>query len=130
MHPQQPSDTALEPNAGAHEIALLPTSPAKLEQILKSEAATKDPPLVAAMLVRISDLLHSPAASPELRSALYQVLGRLDGVSYAGQMTDPAGRQGEAIAAPTGYANPNTMRKLLIFDPKTSRVLALETQLL
>jgi len=100
----------------------LPTDPTELQHAILARVADRDAPRDSSAFTEIADLLTSPASSPELRSALYQVLARWDGVELVGSTSDPLGRTGVAIAAPVG--DDGTARTLLIFDPQTSAVLA------
>lgn len=128
--PERVSDERFGPRNDLTDAASLPRETDRLEQTLFAEAKTKDPPLSAAMLGTISDLLASPAASPELRAALYRVLAKVDGVELAGSMTDSLGRHGLAISAPGGYSNAAVDRRdLVIFDPETGTVLERRTVL-
>jgi hypothetical protein len=127
---QAATDREFSADANASTVRSLPTDPHTLEAALRAEARVKDPPVTSAMLVRIADLLQSPFASPALRAALYSVLSRLDGVESMGSVRDPVGRSGQAISAPAGYADPNTLRTVLVFDPTTAAVLAVETLLI
>jgi hypothetical protein len=68
----------------------------------------------------ISQLLANPLASPELRSALFEVAGALN-VEIKERVTDPAGRVGAAITAGSSDRGIE-----LIFDPGTSAILARE----
>ncbi|MEJ7567705.1 MAG: CU044_5270 family protein [Gaiellaceae bacterium] len=111
----------------------LPTEPDELEATLRAKAERENPTpedgytVTGELLEQIRSLLHSPAASSELRAALYRVMGRLDGVELVGSVTDPIGRQGVAISGPAFYGDGDTARRQLIFDPKTSAVLADQT---
>jgi len=105
----------------------LPTNPAVLATQLRDEArGARGESVPAAMLQTIAEDLRNPAASPELRSALYEAALHVPGIEYLGAKSDPEGRAGVAVGVTSddrGGAAVNT----LIFDPRTSRVLATET---
>lgn len=115
--------------------ANLPTDPDELEAALRRNAELENPPpedgytLAGEMLERISLLLYMPAASPELRAALCQLMTRIQGVELLGERSDPLGRRGVAFARAGGYGKDTSTRVLLIVDPQTSHVLAHETEL-
>jgi hypothetical protein len=102
---------------------------------------TSSDPFEAQMFNQVSELLHSPYGSAELRAAAYRVLARIEGVELGGQR-DAAGRPGTVISAPAGYGgpdentpdtedsmlNPNERRHVII-NPQTGDVLAEETVL-
>lgn len=107
-----------------------PTDPGPLAEAIQTEASKHDQPLAQAMVVTIADLLTSPAATPELRASLYEVLSEIDGVRFDGPTTDAAGRKGVAISAPGGYGtDADNLREVLVFDPTTSTVLERRTVL-
>jgi hypothetical protein len=75
------------------------------------------------MLVLVGDLLRETVAPPDLRAALFRVAARIPGVELVGEVTDPAGRKGIAVARTSddsGYSE----RDELVFDPETSEMLA------
>ena len=112
-------------DAGVEE---LPTGPATLAARLRDQARTErsGTPLAAAILDRVAADLRSPAASPGLRQALYRAAALTPGVEYLGPTLDPEGRDGVAIGV-TGSYRGVPSRYSLIFDPRTSGVLATET---
>jgi hypothetical protein len=104
----------------------LPTDAASLEPVLRSQlerAADFNPDPGAyslQMLQVIEAVLANPLASPQLRSAAYELAARLDGVSVDQDATDPIGRRATAIALcsaaiPAHYE--------LFFNPATSATL-------
>lgn len=129
------SDERFGPRAHLAYDANLPTDPDELEAALRRSAEVENPPpedgyrLAGEMLEKISSLLYLPAASPELRAALYQVMTRIQGVELLGERNDPLGRRGIAFARAGGYGKDTSTRVLLIVDPQTSQVLAQETEL-
>lgn len=131
-----PSDQRFGPRQHYALDASLPTDPDELETALRMRAASENPPpedgyaIEGEMLEEISSLLYLPAASPELRAALYRVMARIEGVTLAGERTDPLGRGGIAFARAGGYGSDTTTRVVLIVDPESSQLLAQQTELL
>jgi hypothetical protein len=74
----------------------------------------------------ISSYLHSPAASAELRAALYRVLARQDGVELVGEVTDPEGRVGVGLEFQAGWGGGPTKQRLIV-DPASGEILADQT---
>jgi hypothetical protein len=68
-----------------------------------------------------ADMLSTPGnyASPEVRQALYEVVADLPDVDLIGEVKDPLGRRGLAVALTN-----NGIERQLIFDPDTSELLA------
>lgn len=112
------------------DFARLPTDPNALAAAIRARAdKPSGPPVDVEMFVIVGDLLREPGAPPQLRSALYEVAARIDGVELVGKVTDRAGRPGVAVAMTTDYWGAK-QRFTLIFDPATSAVLAEERVLL
>jgi hypothetical protein len=105
----------------------LPTDPAALIVRLRREAQAErgEFPLAAATLQVIAEDLRSPAASPQLRGALYEAAGLVPGIRYFGARTDAEGRDGVAIGV-TGLGPDGKAQFALTFDPETTRPLATE----
>jgi hypothetical protein len=105
-----------------------PTDPAALAGRLRVEARHDHGglPVPAAILQSIAADLRDPGASPPVRQALYEAARRVPGIEYLGPRTDPEGRRGVAIGVTAPYAGRPALYSL-IFDPRTSRVLATET---
>jgi hypothetical protein len=104
----------------------LPTDPESLERVLRlklQRAAdfNPDPAALSLQLLQVlEEVLANPLASPELRSAVYSVAARLEGVEVTESATDPVGRAATAItlcsaAIPALYE--------VFFDPATSATL-------
>jgi hypothetical protein len=75
------------------------------------------------ILIVIGQVLAHPLAPPDLRSALYEVAGTLDGVQVDDHVHDPGGRPATVIRLDeTTAGTPN--RYELFFDPRTSATLA------
>jgi hypothetical protein len=107
-------------------IEELPTNPESLERVLlrKLQGAVDfnpDPATRSLQLLQvIEEVLANPLASPELRSAVYEIAARLDGVEIRENVTDPVGRAATAIAL-CSAAIP--ARYEVFFDPATSATL-------
>jgi hypothetical protein len=78
----------------------------------------------------VGDLLRETVAAPKVRAALYRVAASLNGVELVGSMTDRAGRTGTAVSMTTDQSSRGLERRVLIFDPQTSSLLAEEDVLL
>lgn len=111
------------------ELARLPTDPNALAAVIRERASRADPPLDLEMFVVVGDLLRQPGAPPELRAALYKVAAGIPGVELVGSVRDRTDRQGVAVAKTTDFWGLK-QRLVLIFDPRTSALLAEERVLL
>ncbi|WP_328466078.1 CU044_5270 family protein [Streptomyces sp. NBC_00448] len=101
----------------------LTTDPALLlRQIEHTTKASADEDEDAATLgfVQASTLLANAPASPELRSALFKALAKLDGVRVVGTVKDSAGRSGTELSFRGGVGTTE-----VIIDPKSSKLLEL-----
>jgi hypothetical protein len=99
------------------------TDPDKLYDQIRGKAVGYGPSTDAEMLVLVGDLLRETMAPPDLRAALFSVAARIPGVELVGEVTDPAGREGTAVARTSddvGFLE----RTELVFDPHTSELLA------
>jgi len=112
-----------EDSLGTYEPLVLPTDAAELFDRLKADAQGHGTGLYNEMFVLIGDDLRETSASPAERAALYEVAARIPGVELVGNVTDPAGRTGVAVAMTD---TTNKMRQTLIFDPQTAQLLAEE----
>jgi hypothetical protein len=90
---------------------------------IRERAEGYGPSTDAEMLVLVGDLLREQLAPPDLRAALFRVAARIPGVELVGDVTDPAGRNGIAVARTSDDAG-FLERNELIFDPDTSELLA------
>jgi hypothetical protein len=99
----------------------LPSDAGALYSKLKGAAGGSGRRLHEQMFTLIGDALRETASSPGQRAALYEVASRLPGIQLIGEMTDPAGRRGLAVAMDD---RPNRVRHTLIFDPKTAVLLS------
>lgn len=99
------------------------TDPDELYEQIRKKAEGYGPSIDAEVLVLVGDLLRETLAPPDLRAALFRVAARIPGVELIGEVTDPAGRKGTAVARTSddvGFLE----RIELIFDPDTSELLA------
>ncbi|MGH2655368.1 MAG: CU044_5270 family protein [Actinomycetota bacterium] len=85
------------------------------------EPVPEGAPAAVKMFTIVGDLLRETAAPPELRAALYEVAARIPGVILVGEVTDPVGRPGMAVAM---ASEADGVRRELVFDPETSELLA------
>jgi hypothetical protein len=82
----------------------LPTEPEALDAVLRQKLRgaldfNPDPGTQSLqMLQLIEEILANPLASPKLRSAVYEIAARLEGVEIREHATDPVGRPATAIA--------------------------------
>jgi hypothetical protein len=116
------------------ELAEIPTDPEELAAWLEDRVT--DPhggagagngfSIAVRTLALSSELLTNPLASSELRAALYEAEGLIPGIKYLGETRDAIGRPGVAVGAESANSGAPS-RYSLIFDPKTSKVLASET---
>jgi hypothetical protein len=111
------------------DLSLLPTDPSALGTVIRERAQRADPPLYDEMFVVVGDLLREQTAPPQVRAALYKVAASIPGVELVGQVHDRAGRQGVAVAKTSTYTGVKR-RHVLIFDPRTSALLAEEDVIL
>lgn len=98
----------------------LPTDPDQLIEIFEQAAPDGDSFSISArVFTYAASLLVQAGASPELRSALYEVVAGLEGVRFEGTVEDPIGRTGTAVSIDN-----SSIRYVLIFDSETSQPLA------
>ena len=103
------------------DVGALPTDPDELLEVLRSGTPIPWPSGDGKIFELIGSLLAQGDASPELRSALFQIATDLDGVQLIGEVRDPLDRQGVGLVV-DGAAS----RTQLVFDPATSHLLAIE----
>ncbi len=125
VHPIPPGTS--EDGLPNKAVLALPTEPAALLRRLLpfARALPKRAPIAARMLEAIGSVLRNPAATPELRAALYEAVKRIPGIEYLEQATDEIGRRGVAVGL-TSSDSGSRVRYSLIFNPRTSEVLATE----
>jgi len=119
-------DTALG-NDGGPSFTMdsldLPTNPDALYAHLAAEAAGNANGVSREMFTLIGDDLRNNYTTPAQRAALFDVAARLPGVELVGDVTDPAGRAGVAVA----MVEQDMTREELVFD-RTSYELLSEEQ--
>jgi hypothetical protein len=103
------------------ETSELSADPDRLLEALASGAVSDRPSDDEEIFRLIGDFLAQGDAPQEIRSALFEVAARLDGVRLIGDATDPLGRRGLAVAV-----DGTSSRTQLVFDPATARLLANE----
>lgn len=114
---------------GDRDLLTWSTHPTRLRAQLRARASRSDAPVNEEMLVLVGDLLRQTAAPAGLRAALYRVASTIPGVDVIRHVVDPAGRPGAALAITSAHSG-NRERYALIFDARTSNVLAEVTELL
>jgi hypothetical protein len=75
----------------------------------------------AQVFLVVGQLLAQGDGPPEVRAGLFRAAARLNGVEVLGDLPDPVGRPGLALAIDAG-----SLRTQLIVDPETARLLAIE----
>jgi hypothetical protein len=93
-----------------------PTEPAALQRYIDRYFGIRDNSRSATLQLAASVL--QIGARPALRSAIFQLIEHLRGVTLLGTTKDPLGRAGTGVAVEDGQN-----RTIVIFDPKTSAVL-------
>jgi hypothetical protein len=129
--------------AGPGGLQSLPTDPGKLAKMFFSPKAMAKAGLLGnvspgAKVAMTSGLLDAPLP-PKVASGLIQALASQPGVHAIGNVTDPLGRQGVALAAdaqaatitgqsgtPAADLGTYSWRQILIFSPATGALLAQE----
>lgn len=104
----------------------LPTDVGALRRIIDERAAVGGGSTDYERFTIVGDLLRETVAAPQVRAALYRVAAGLGGVELIGSMTDRAGRTGTAVAMTSDQSSRDLERRILIFDPQTSTLLAEE----
>jgi hypothetical protein len=128
---------------GIDNPAALPSDPmalkARLEGVL-TRAERRNPshwraaanePSADQLVPEIGSALANPLDTPALRSALFKVADLLSGVTVTRHVADPLGRFGTAITVVAASPIPQpsahwAARYRLIYDPRTSQILAWE----
>ena len=97
------------------QLYALPTDPAKLEPVLRSDIKGAGPNPTAELYTIVGDLLRESPAPPALREALYAVAANIPGVKLAGHYVDALGRTGTAVERDG---------ETLVIDPNNGQLLA------
>jgi hypothetical protein len=106
-------------------VQSLPADAEELETIFREEAARSSAsvPADVKLFEYTASVLLNPGASPEQRSALYELAASLDGVGLERGVSDPIGRTGTAVYIESDYSGA-LERDTLIFDEQTAQPLA------
>lgn len=119
---------------GRHEfsnlrkLSRLPTEPQALRMAIENrggESPSADPSPAssqrgAVTAERLMEILEEPITGAALRSAAFDALAEMPGIGLERDVADVAGRRGDAIT----WVRDRGFGHRLIFDPRTSRVLA------
>jgi hypothetical protein len=97
------------------QLYALPTDPAKLEPVLRSDIEGAGPGATAELFTVVGDLLRESPAPPALREAPYEVAAGIPGVKLLGHYKDALGRTGTAVQRDG---------ETLVIDPQDGRLLA------
>jgi hypothetical protein len=130
-----PSDRRFTLRSKFRDVNRLPRDPDRLLAMIRAEAerASSGKRGVAPyesldhmMWARLSTLLgamHSETnRRPRLRAAIFRAFAKIEGARLLGRMLDPLGRAGIGVAFAI-----EGMRDVIVFDPRTSRLLAFKT---
>lgn len=117
------------------DLDAYPTDPEELYNTLleQARAAGRSPgrPPSTYVFTLASDLLFRfPEAPPALRSALFEVLGRVPGTQVESEVRDPAGRQSAVVSLVVPDEGDKLRRHDLYFDPDTAQVVAFQETVL
>jgi hypothetical protein len=88
---------------------------------LRSGSVVPRAPGDAQVFLLVGQLLAQGDGPPEVRAGLFRAAARLDGVEVLGDLPDPVGRPGLALATDAG-----SLRTQLVVDPETAHLLAIE----
>jgi len=126
-----PSDDTFRPgqlSTGPPSLNKLPDDPAKLAALLSARKIEGGPKGPAEDFVQIGDMLRETYVRPSLRAAIFIVAKSIPGVRLLGTVTDQDGRSGIGLAYVHAWPALREIGKsVLIFDPKTSKLIAEET---
>jgi hypothetical protein len=100
-------------------LLAFPTDPATIYERLSSRVGDRGNSNAGEVFTEIGDALRESPAPPALRAGLYGALALVPGIELVGPTNDAVGRPGLAVA----LTESGTRRELL-FDPKTSELLA------
>ncbi|WP_371611886.1 hypothetical protein [Streptomyces clavifer] len=116
---EEPVDRSGTGDAGYGDA---PLDPAEMEAWLDQGAPEDTAGFISESVV---DKLMTNHLDPEQRAALLRVLGKKEGLTTAGEVTDRAGRQGVAYAV-KGNSGSIPAEHMLIVDPENGKILAYE----
>ena len=109
-------------NAPWFDTSGLSSDPSTLLSQLRSGEPVQHPPGDVEVFAVVGDLLAQGDASAEVRAAMLGAAGRLDGVTYLGEVPDPLGRPG------VGFSMEGSGQLVtLTFDSATAHLLSAQT---
>jgi hypothetical protein len=103
------------------DVSRLPENASTLLTELRSRSVVPQAPGDDQVFLVVGQLLAQGDGPPEVRAALFRAAARLNGVEVLGDLPDPLGRPGLALAMDVG-----SLRTQLIVDPETAHLLAIE----
>lgn len=108
-------------------LSELPTEPEALRLAVENRSAGSpgdpspaDSQRGGGTVERLLEILSEPTASPALRAAAFNALAEIPGIGFERDVTDVAGRRGDAIA----WVRERGFGRRWIFDPRSAKVLA------
>jgi hypothetical protein len=105
----------------------LPSDPDALFAAIEDEARGHSEGTYQQMFTRVGDYLREASESVmlslEQRAALYEVAARIPGIEFIGEVRDPVGRKGVAVAM---AQRSDGVRHTLVIDPVSGMLLAEE----
>jgi hypothetical protein len=105
----------------------LPTDPDELFAAIEDEARGHSEGTYRQMFTRVGDYLREASESASFtlqqRAALYEVASRIPGFAFLGEVRDPVGRSGVAVAM---AQRTDGVRHTLVIEPRSGRLLAEE----
>jgi hypothetical protein len=107
---------------GLPNLSELPTDPVELRQLLYDRQIMGGPPGDGESFAIAADVLGQGYLSPELRSAMFEVMSTIPGTRVIGTVEDELGRAGIAI----GYTH-DGIRDEIVFDRRTGTILSKRT---
>jgi hypothetical protein len=126
-----PSDDKFGPgqlSVGPTNLNKLPDNPDQLAALLFARKIEGGPKGPAEDFVQIGDMLREDYVRPSLRAAIFTVAKRIPGVRLLGTVIDHDGGSGIGLAYVHHWPALGEIGKsVLIFDPKTSKLIAEET---
>ncbi|HEV2727496.1 MAG TPA: hypothetical protein VGV34_04325, partial [Solirubrobacterales bacterium] len=109
-------------------LSRLPTEPEALRLTIENrrggsapvDPSPADSPRGGGTVETLLKILSEPIASPALRAAAFNALAEIPDLGFERDVTDGAGRRGDAIA----WARDRGFGQRVIFDPRTSQILS------
>lgn len=107
------------------KLAKLPTEPEALRSAIEGLPSGSSPSSTSSRrgtvtAERLLEILSEPVTGPALRAAAFNALAEMPGIRLEHDVADVAGRRGDALT----WVRDRGFGQELIFDPRTSRVLA------